>query len=87
MPQSATSDAATSSCVESGFRTAGLQRAGQISRFGGDMGTGDQLDAGKWLFGLKSLADEPKYRHFAVRPFDTLLALRSQIDVFYIVVH
>jgi hypothetical protein len=51
------------------------------------MGTGDQLDAGKWLFGLKSLADEPKYRHFAVRPFDTLLALRSQVDVFDIVVH
>ena len=88
MPYSATSAAATSSLVESGFdaasddlRAAGLERAHQVGRLGRDVEAGADAQAVERPLALEALADEAQDGHLALRPFDATDALGGEAEV------
>ena len=63
------------------IRAAGLERAGQVGRLGGDVQTSRHLHAGQRLLFFKPGTNRRQHRHIAVGPHNSLLAARGQLGV------
>src|SRR5450830_1272626 len=80
MPNSATSAAATSSCVATGF-----QCTGEVARLARHVEAGRETEALERLLLLEALADAGEDGHRAVRPLHAQAALRGEREVLDVV--
>ena len=65
----------------------GSERAGQVGRFSGDVGTGDQAKPSQWLLHLEALPNRTQNRHVPFRPLNSALTLIGEREVLDVILH